>query len=121
MREIKFRGLNRSTRKMVYPEKNCNAPEWFFSTSYNINKIFIVMQFSGLLDKNKKEIYENDILSFVGKKSEVVEVKWRDDGLKCGIKTSDNCTTWYGLSHFLEKYQCKIIGNIYENKDLIKQ
>ncbi len=56
MREIKFRAFWKDTLKLVED----------FNTEYTIDACnddtFIINQFTGLLDKNGKEIYEGDIV-----------------------------------------------------------
>lgn len=69
-----------------------------------------VMQFTGLLDKNGKEIYEGDLLSYMG--NEPQEVIFHK-GTFCH-KVSD------GLYHIFGESDWEIIGNIYENKELLK-
>lgn len=82
--------------------------------SINVNPRFEVMQFTGLLDKNDKEIYEGDIVDFAGLKP--VEIVWKDNGFKSSMHGSEPIhLTQEGMSMFGE-----IIGNIYENPELLK-
>jgi hypothetical protein len=69
---------------------------------------FILMQFTGLLDKNGKEIHEGDIVSCENEQ-ETVEYTDRAEFYPFG----SHDFSWEGK-------ECEIIGNIYENPELIK-
>ena len=75
-----------------------------------------LMQFTGLLDKNGKEIYEGDILKFYfGSKWERDQVQYDDKYAHYSLKES-NIT----LNFFIENEDTlEVIGNIYENPELI--
>lgn len=70
MREIKFRAWDMDENKMVYPtiehnekyvmQLNCGYMGEFNGSTYDTVKMPL-MQFTGLKDKNGKEIYEGDI------------------------------------------------------------
>lgn len=83
---------------------------------------YILMQFTGLLDKNGKEIYEGDVVRFV---DAVVQVVFAQD--KLYLTGGKYYTTgWYALKTDntlmfpLEGGGGEIIGNIYENSELLK-
>lgn len=79
-----------------------------------------VMQFTGLQDKNGKEIYERDILEALhpgylnesGKKI----VYWREEDACYYLKPVD-ASGFLPISFFEE---VEVIGNIYENPELLK-
>ncbi len=64
-----------------------------------------VIQFTGLLDKHGKEIYEGDILKN-SYRAELTIVKWRD------------LEAQYSIGGY-QKETVEIIGNIYENPELL--
>lgn len=74
-----------------------------------------LMQYTGLKDKNGVEIYEGDILDWGGLKP--IQIVWRDAGLRSDFKGSDIIhLTQEGMSAFGE-----VIGNIYENPELLAE
>ena len=116
MREIKFRARWKDTGKII--------PD--FNTEYVIDAcnddMFIVEQFTGLLDKQGKEIYEGDIIK--GKSTENNEeyigiVEFNETGywvfykiLPTGTKAS---VSFYAIENI------EIIGNKYEDPELLKE
>ncbi len=70
----------------------------------------VFMQYTGLKDKNGKEIYEGDIL--VDLKGDKREVKYVDNGFWCEYPNGDH--------YFPHIDYREVIGNIYENPGLIK-
>ena len=84
-----------------------------------------VMQFTGLLDKNGKEMYEGDILQ-TGKYADWKSiVKYMPGGWYASLGDKDPGILYtersQPLASFLfEHYDWFIIGNIYENPELIQ-
>ena len=94
-----------------------------------------VGQFTGLLDKNGKEIYEGDIITADcypffsdGKPNYVAVVEWNDCGFAAFLelhKDSDargisvGCPVMYFDSDNAAEFE--IIGNIHDNPELLKE
>jgi YopX protein. len=81
-----------------------------------LQKDYSVMQFTGLTDKNGKEIYEGDVLKRYG---EIAVVEWNND--QCGFMPLNNYNhccgregDWSGDGGDIE-----VVGNIYENPELL--
>ena len=85
---------------------------------YDINELFEegkpVMQCTGLKDKNGKLVYESDIVT---DGIENYVVVWIDDDDHLGFYVRDLDKVNYTFYQLLEY---TIIGNIYENKELLE-
>ena len=150
MREIKFRAWDKKLSKMFKLE---NCINFEISDLYDPrpqHEDLIVMQYTGLKDKNGKEIYEGDILHIIevgmygGEYN--IELLWLNSWAIYGgnciyvntIKTDVSNTNVkdttqtlgfisrrYGncisLSDMLSFKVCEVIGNIYDNPKLINK
>jgi uncharacterized phage protein (TIGR01671 family) len=145
MREIKFEYWDGVGKKM-YPVKTIefNGYIWYgtFHSSYELSKKNL-RQFTGLQDKNGKEIWEGDIVltqecgnSEYGKRKKykqhkgVVEYQVkkgkfhrgdelveRDIDARWNVKIADMGD--FGAHSWSLLWNCEVIGNIYENQELL--
>ena len=116
MREIKFRAWDRDQSIML---DDVHARPGFLFRDFLNNERFEVEQFTGLLAKSDKEIYEGDICMWVNTEGSVYEkeVSWSKEHLCWNFGVMKYCQL-----HESGYYQTKmeIIGNIHENLELLK-
>ena len=106
-REIKFRAWSKTGKKMYQPHA--------FVEHYKIRKDLELQQFTGLKDKNGREIYSGDLLRH-NEGSKSYEVMWNDMGF---WELDDSCL---GMVMRDNPNGLEIIGNIYEETpDLLTQ
>jgi len=127
-REIKFRGKNGNDwvfGSLVYSHKE----NQYYITEHSENELSFevapetVGQFTGLRDKNGKEIYEGDILAVCEYDGKTIEnyyakVIWDD----CSFITehADEQQEWL-CYHFADSScsEIEVIGNIHDNPELL--
>jgi hypothetical protein len=108
MRAIKFRAWNREKKVMSFEfEFDSFDGSYFIPEGWSLYEMEI-MQFTGLFDKNGKEIYEGDV---VDSDQGVREIKWE----QCGFSPFHE----NGWGDWNENNMV-VIGNIYENPELLK-
>ena len=135
MREIKFRAWDKTHKKMfirffyisnmghIYVDGDPYGME-MSSKRYMIpTDSLILMQYTGLKDKNGKEIYEGDILK-CNQFKPLVEIRWDPERVCLSMWSNDHSEfywkdfeSWIFLGNVLTNLE--IIGNIYENPELI--
>lgn len=129
-REIKFRGKSIHNGEWLYgyfvkdPKNESRIYykpfEEATSNTYHFVHPESVGQYTGLKDKNGKEIYEGDIIAYDMHYSsgELINllVKW--DNNNCFYRGYFEETAGHSLNNF-SKSHYEILGNIYENKNLL--
>lgn len=124
MREIKFRAKH--GKEWVYGDLHLNSgkmphihPDPFTSKSIDPKT---VCQFTGLRDKNGKEIYEGDIVKSIGGKVGYVVFLAQEMGY---VVVWDNCDTRLGHRSRGGGYDVdlsiEVIGNVCDNEELLKK
>ena len=139
MREIKFRSFDLISGKFLPVWWNSTLTKGGVLTQENGIKL---MQYTGLKDKNGKEIYEGDIVTRMTWVDDYTyrihpnkyTVDWCDDGAKfemyspdemwgeCedGTKIKTSCEIEVFAEFGTEEDSIEVIGNIYQNPELIK-
>jgi len=117
-RKIKFRAWNIATKTMVDLKKI--TP---FLLNKDIGGLYIpesdeiyIMQYTGLKDKNGKELYESDYINI-----------FDSDGRNYGkgpitfVKGGFQCYDMPLQDIYYENCKFEVIGNVFENPELLKQ
>lgn len=123
MRELKFRAWDTDREEMEF-EVEARTDNEFGGLPHldtmNKGDLYHVMQFTGLLDKNGVEIYEDDVVRVESegfgeeKFGEMVgKVTWRID--RWQVIGEQSINPLYRLNEF----KLTVIGNIYENPELL--
>ncbi len=129
MREIKFRAWDKENNQWFHLEhienqipieENQKNKIWIYSMGKANDGKVILMQYIGLYDKNHNPIYEGDIVKGnpIGWSSVIISEVFFDDGafrINCGIGP--------GIKLIYDDIfgKLEIIGNIYENADLLEK
>ena len=114
MREIKFRAWVKSEKAMIQHREVIERAHLQFNDS--LNNTDIVMQYTGLKDKNNVEIFEGDLLHCPSIELAYYKVVF-DNGC---FELYHRLSRWGLLSRLYELTEPEVIGNIYENPELLK-
>lgn len=128
MRTIKFRGYNKKNNKWIYGYYLVNRGKHFvvedgIANPLNTWEDYLVEeetigQFTGLLDKEGKRIYEKDIMNDPISRN-IGVVKW--NSALCLFQLSwQNMPTAADL-YYMANNGSIVIGNIYDNPELINR
>ena len=127
MREIKFRAWDKTCKKWLsIPIKRIDD-EYDCSVLVQELPSIEIMQFTGLKDKNGKEIFEGDIVEDIITK-EIGKIEFGhpyNQGFHCRIEKDFNGvgvdkSSWFILTTENSK-ELEVIGNIYENQELLEE
>ena len=141
MREIKFRAWDEDFKYMNYKVLVGNI--WDTDEKYTAHAMWIepkyvsykkeagwchfdehsnikLMQYTGLKDKNGVEIYEGDILA--GCNGSINGTGWNWGNYSISFKDGKfDVPLWGTFEHYDSTHWFEVIGNIYENTELLEQ
>lgn len=121
MRTIKYRAWLEMKKRMFSWEELINLEihqfsEYPISLAHLGQEPFIWLQFTGLLDKNGKEIWEGDIIEMddreygEGRPKNLRVVDFEDGSFTTNTWSKSDIQEW-----------CEVIGNIYSNPELLNK
>ena len=122
-REIKFRAWDNKTKIMykvsevIFHAHSQTVKGWDGNTKTIELYDPILMQYSGRNDSDRNEIYEGDIMYVAGQGNSYV--KYFEDVACLGLITNNEQIEMF-CTDYEKDITMKVIGNVYQNKDLIK-
>ena len=131
MRDIKFRAWDKVVKDMVpiktidFGKDGAECAVDFCDINGDLtgkNPEWVLMQYTGMKDKNGEEIYEGDIVRVTDGDG---NINFSDGGIGT-ITGMEELFMWYidgqvqnGLFDINMNYFIEVIGNIYENQELL--
>ena len=116
MREIKFREWETERKTLIVGKREDYDDSIGFRFAHEEGGERILMQYTGLKDKNGVEIYEGDILNY-GDYSQSHEVIFKNG---CFWGHAIGCGENIGIGLYNALEDLEIAGNIYDNPELLE-
>ena len=136
MREIKFRAWNKEKNIMCYDNQDYSADylDGIFSSRVGLinywlsadrlDDSYVYMQYTGLKDKNGKEIFEGDILKYIEDKIKYAMISFKDGMFTIHRSLGGEMLCSVGYFQILDERdidrEVQVIGNIYETPELLE-
>lgn len=131
MREILFRAYDKGRKEYlsgghlfiaINKDKRPNKSEIYLDEISNADKYkdrFIIEQYTGLIDKNGKKIFEGDIMSYISGDGDIryLEVAFKD-GYFCYIEEGNE---WDNMLYCLDLLNAVVAGNMHDNPELLEE
>ena len=113
MKEIKFRAWDKNAKIMIHfnslKDFGCWLHEWSRPERY------ILLQYTDLKDKNKKEICEGDIIKSTLNETKIGIMEFKKGRFQISFKNRSM------LFCHENRKSLEVLGNIYENPELLEE
>jgi len=119
MREIKFRIWDSGEKSMC---RNATIKQYMEAPEIVVpdGEKFNVMQYTGIKDKNGVEIYEGDVCKYKNSSPSCPDTIFAISWDNKQARFCETYSTYIGDGSFLCSDKMEIIGNIYQNPELLK-
>ena len=112
-REIKFKIWDKNdTKALIGPF------EWNKIPNFQFPENFDIVQYTGLKDKDGKEIYEGDRVRFASRENIYFfgEVIWIEDRASFGVRTENAPETFEDMMDYMSEFNniIEVVGNIFQ-------
>lgn len=118
MRKIEFRGKRLDNGEWTVSQ--CQLGTMASGSMIHYFNPNTVCQYTDLIDKNGKKIYENDVCNitaeFIDKEDGYFVVKWDNEGARF-ILDGYKMTVSFD---FVYNHEIEVVGNIFDNKELLE-
>jgi hypothetical protein len=118
MRELKFRVWLDNLEEMInswhYENEDTGGLSDFFGEIYPLDHGDVLMSYTGLNDGDGQDIYENDILMINDHK---YIIKWSEKLARYYVENTDGSI--HDITEDFDKRNVVVLGNIFENKELL--
>lgn len=115
MRELKFRVWSDTNGRMFYNVPAGRSEYEDYAVPYDIKTI---MQYTGLKDATGKEVFDGDFIVNIDNENLKYLVRYDSDSNRY-MAYADNGSVFYFGPSRMQKH--KVIGNLYENPELIEK
>ena len=135
-REIKFRGKVKHHDPMTTPENGWVEGYYVQDLAQGEMRNYIfqppccwevipetVGQFTGLLDKNGKEIYEGDIICSYDSNGETIThyIEWKErDAVYRATNIKYPLLGGWAYQDWIDEFEKEVIGNVFDNPELLE-
>lgn len=116
----RYRVWDKEEKKMIYDAEHTydNYPVNIssFGAILDLPDLYAVMQYTGIKDIHSNRVFEGDIVRFSTSSGEdyIGEVKYFEDSASFFIRAERHY-----LEYLDDVYALKVLGNIYQNKELL--